>query len=74
LEARFKNSKLGKIFRSFDKSGDGKITLAEFGQLFEGGLSAGHRAQFNAFDRDKNMGLDRIEFLEMRLAPPGRER
>ena len=74
LENRFKYSRQGKMFRSYDKSGDGKVTFAEFGQMFEGKPNAARTAQFKNSDGNKDSSLDRIEFLEMLLAPARRER
>ncbi len=74
LETRFKFSRQGKMFRTYDKSGDGKVTNAEWAKMFEGKPNAARLAQFKSADGNKDGALDRIEFLEMLLSPPRRER
>lgn len=74
LESRLRTSRQGKMFRTYDKSGDGKVTFAEFGQMFEGGPNDARTAQFKAADGDRDGSLDLTEFFEMLLAPPARER
>lgn len=74
LESRFKHSRQGKMFRTYDKSGDGKVTNAEWARMFEGKPNAARLAQFKSADGNKDSALDRIEFLEMLLSPPRRER
>ena len=73
VQNRFKYSKMGKQFRSYDKSGDGKVTLAEYGRMFEGRMDARKEGYFKAADKDGNSSLDKYEFLEMRLGPARRE-
>jgi len=73
LQNRFKYSRQGKVFRTYDKSGDEKVTLSEYGRMFEGGLNAQKENGFKAADKDGNVSLDKYEFLEMRLGPPRRE-
>ena len=70
LQSRLRNSQLGKIFRTYDKSSDGKVTKAEWDRMFEGGPNAARTAQFNGGDKNSDGALDVIEFLETRLAPP----
>ena len=70
LQSRLRNSQLGKIFRTYDKSGDGKVTKAEWDQMFEGRPNAARTAQFKGGDKNSDGALDVIEFLETRLAPP----
>ena len=70
LQSRLRTSKLGKIFRAYDKSGDGKVTKAEWDRKFEGGPNAARTAQFKGGDKNSDGALDVIEFLETRLAPP----
>jgi len=74
LETRFKFSRQGKMFRTYDKSGDGKVTNAEWARMFEGKPNAARLVQFKSADGNKDGALDRIEFLEMLLSPPRRER
>ena len=74
LQSRLRNSQLGKIFRTYDKSGDGKVTKAEWDRMFEGRPNAARTAQFKGGDKNSDGALDVIEFLETRLAPPRRER
>ena len=69
----FPFSKQGKVFRAHDKSGDEKVTLEEYGLMFEGGLNAQKENAFNVADKDRDGSLDKYEFLEMRLGPPHRE-
>ncbi len=73
VQNRFRFSKQGKVFRAYDKSGDEKVTLEEYGRMFEGGLNAQKENAFKAADKDSNGSLDKYEFLEMRLGPPRRE-
>ena len=73
LQSRFINSKQGKVFRTYDKSGDGQVTLEEYGRMFEGRMDARKEGYFKAADKDGNGSLDKYEFLEMRLGPPRRE-
>jgi hypothetical protein len=73
LQNRFKYSRQGKVFRTYDKSGDEKVTLEEYGRMFEGGLNAQKENAFKAADKDSNGSLDKYEFLEMRLGPTRRE-
>jgi len=70
LQIRLRNSRQGKIFRTYDKSSDGKVTKAEWDRMFEGGPNAARTAQFNGGDKNSDGALDVIEFLETRLAPP----
>ena len=70
LQSRLRNSQLGKIFRTYDKSGDGKVTKAEWDRMFEGRPNAARTAQFKGGDKNSDGALDVIEFLETRLAPP----
>ena len=74
LQSRLRTSRQGKMFRTYDKSGDGKVTRAEWGQMFEGRPNAARTAQFKGGDKNKDGALDVIEFLEIFLAPAGRER
>ncbi len=73
VENRFKYSKLGKQFRAYDKSGDGQVTLEEYGRMSEGRLNERGEKTFKDADKDGSGSLDKYEFLEMRLAPPQRE-
>ena len=70
LQIRLRNSRQGKMFRTYDKSGDGKVTKAEWDRKFEGGPNAARTAQFNGGDKNSDGSLDVIEFLETFLAPP----
>ena len=70
LQSRLRNSRQGKMFRTYDKSGDGKVTKAEWDRKFEGGPNAARTAQFKGGDKNSDGALDVIEFLETRLAPP----
>ena len=70
LQSRLRNSQLGKIFRTYDKSGDGKVTKAEWDRMFEGRPNAARTAQFKGGDKNSDGSLDVIEFLETFLAPP----
>lgn len=74
VQSRLRTSRQGKMFRTYDKSGDGKVTFAEFGRMFEGGPNAARTAQFKSSDKNSDGSLDLIEFFEMLLGPPGRER
>ena len=74
LQSRLRNSRQGKMFRTYDKSGDGKVTKAEWDRKFEGGPNAARTAQFNGGDKNSDGALDVIEFLETFLAPPRHER
>jgi len=74
LQSRLRTSRQGKMFRTYDKSGDGKVTKAEWDRMFEGGPNAARTAQFNGGDKNSDGALDVIEFLETFLAPPRRER
>ena len=58
------------MFRTYDKSGDGKVTKAEWDRKFEGGPNAARTAQFKGGDKNSDGSLDVIEFLETFLAPP----
>jgi Ca2+-binding EF-hand superfamily protein len=73
LKARFRGDKRARLFSTYDKSSDGKVTEAEWGRMFEGGANAGGKAQFRGGDKNNNGSLDMIEWLEMLLSPPGRE-
>jgi hypothetical protein len=70
LQIRLRNSRQGKIFRTYDKSSDGKVTKAEWDRMFEGGPNAARTAQFKGGDKNSDGSLDVIEFLETFLAPP----
>ena len=70
LQIRLRNSRQGKMFRTYDKSDDGKVTKAEWDRKFEGGPNAARTAQFNGGDKNSDGSLDVIEFLETFLAPP----
>ena len=70
LQIRLRNSRQGKMFRTYDKSGDGKVTKAEWDRKFEGGPNAARTAQFKGGDKNSDGALDVIEFLQPRLAPP----
>ena len=70
LQIRLRNSRQGKMFRTYDKSGDGKVTKAEWDRKFEGGPNAARTAQFKGGDKNSDGSLDVIEFLETFLAPP----
>ena len=70
LQNRLRNSRQGKMFRTYDKSGDGKVTKAEWDRMFEGRPNAARTAQFKGGDKNSDGALDVIEFLETRLAPP----
>jgi len=70
LQSRLRTSRQGKMFRTYDKSDDGKVTKAEWDRMFEGGPNAARTAQFNGGDKNSDGALDVIEFLETRLAPP----
>jgi len=70
LQSRLRNSRQGKMFRTYDKSGDGKVTKAEWDRKFEGGPNAARTAQFKGGDKNSDGSLDVIEFLETFLAPP----
>ena len=69
LQSRLRTSRQGKMFRTYDKSGDGKVTKAEWDQMFEGRPNAARTAQFNGGDKNKDGALDVIEFFETFLAP-----
>ncbi|MBC8325283.1 MAG: hypothetical protein H8E27_06620 [Verrucomicrobia subdivision 3 bacterium] len=73
LEARIRGDKRARLFSTYDKSSDGKVTEAEWGRMFEGGANAGRKAQFRGGDKNSDGSLDMIEWLEMLLSPPGRE-
>ena len=73
LQIRLRNSRQGKMFRTYDKSSDGKVTKAEWDRKFEGGPNAARTAQFNGGDKNSDGSLDVIEFLETFLAPPSGE-
>jgi Ca2+-binding EF-hand superfamily protein len=70
LQSRLRTSREGKMFRTYDKSGDGKVTKAEWDRKFEGGPNAARTAQFKGGDKNSDGSLDVIEFLETFLAPP----
>ena len=70
LQSRLRTSRQGKMFRTYDKSGDGKVTKAEWDRMFEGGPNAARTAQFKGGDKNSDGSLDVIEFLETFLAPP----
>ena len=70
LQIRLRNSRQGKKFRTYDTSGDGKVTKAEWDRMFEGRPNAARTAQFKGGDKNSDGALDVIEFLETRLAPP----
>ena len=74
LKSRLRTSRYGKMFRTYDKSSDGKVTKAEWDRMFEGGPNAARTAQFKGGDKNSDGSLDIIEFFETFLAPPRRER
>jgi len=74
LKSRLRTSRYGKMFHTYDKSSDGKVTKAEWDRMFEGGPNAARTAQFKGGDKNSDGSLDIIEFFETFLAPPRRER
>ncbi len=73
LQSRIRGDKRARLFITYDKNGDGKVTKAEWNRMFEGGANAGRTAQFRGGDRNSDNSLDMIEWLQMMLAPAGRE-